>query len=625
MPVGPAWETDAMRRRSGSAGREGWATRTAAVAGSLLAGLLAVPGPALAQDGSPSPDAADGADEVEVPEPVPGDELCTLADQRLGEVSGLVATGDQYIVINDSQDFGFEDRQPVFFLDKDCQVVDQQVYPSRPWDPEALEYDPDANVLWIGDTGDNASGVGGGEGEPRPTTALWRMDLAGDRTPVIHRFVYPDGQMRDAEALLLDSDGVPIIVTKELNTAGLYQPTEVVPNNPPEQAVQLELVGEVSLPDTGTEHFLGAVGRQVITGAAVAPDRSRVVLRTYADAFEFDVADGDIVGAITDGEPRITPLPDEPQGETITYTPNGKRFLTISEIPEQQPDYVPTLLRYDRTEPPPPSQPAPAEGTGGGDSGRGFLDRLQLQDIINVIAAVGVLGLILVGVGVFGIVRSRRRAAAAGPDADGPEEREAPVTGRVSVGNSGAAAAAGAAGTAGVAGAAAPEPGWEPGMDGGHQPGVYASGTAAGYGGTEYGGTEYGGTGYGGAEYGGAEYAAGGYGGNEYGGNEYGGNEYGGREYGGTEYGGREYGGAAYGGSEYAGEYGDTGHGAAGYGDHRGTEYGGPGYGGREYGGAYRDEPYDQDWPQGGAHGSDYYSEDPDYPYEFRGRDPGRW
>lgn len=597
-----------MQRRSGSAGNEDRATRTAAVAVavSVLVVLLAGPGPALAQDGSPTPDGADG---VEVPEPVPGEELCALADQRLGEVSGLVATGDQYIVVNDSQDFGFEDRLPVFFLDQDCQVVDQQVYPTRPWDPEALEYDYDGNVLWVGDTGDNPSGVGGGEGESRPTTALWRMDLGGDRTPVIHRFVYPDGQMRDAEALLLDSDGVPIIVTKELTTAGLYQPTELVPNNPPEQAVQLELVGEVSLPETETEHFLGALGRQVITGGAVAPDRGRVVLRTYADAFEFDVADGDIVAAITDGEPRITPLPDEPQGETITYTPNGNRFLTVSEIPEQQPDYVPTLLRYDRTEPPPPSQPAPAQGAGG-DTGRSFLDRLQLGDIINVIAAVGVLGLILVGVGVFGIVRSRRRAAEADPDADGPDGREAPVTGRVSVGKSGTAAAAGAAGTV-VA-----EPGWEPGMDGGHQPGVYSAGGTPGYRGTEYGGAEYGGTEYGGAEYGGTGYPAGEYGSAGYAAGGYGGAGYAAGEYGRSEYGGAEYGGAEYGNAEY---------GAAGYGEYGGGEYGGAEYGGAEYGTAYREEPYDQEWSQGGARGSDYYSDDPDYPYEFRGREPGRW
>ncbi len=63
----------------------------------------------------------------------------------------------------------------------------------------------------------------------------------------------------------------------------------------------------------------------MITGAAVSPDRSRVVLRTYAEAYEWDVTDGDVVKAITSGVPRVTPLPDEPQGEAIAYTAGRHR------------------------------------------------------------------------------------------------------------------------------------------------------------------------------------------------------------------------------------------------------------------------------------------------------------
>ena len=57
---------------------------------------------------------------------------------------------------------------------------------------------------------------------------------------------------------------------------------------------------------------LDALGRIAITGAARSPDGTRVVLRTYADAFECDVTDGDVVAALTSGKPRVTPLPHEP-------------------------------------------------------------------------------------------------------------------------------------------------------------------------------------------------------------------------------------------------------------------------------------------------------------------------
>ena len=60
----------------------------------------------------------------------------------------------------------------------------------------------------------------------------------------------------------------------------------------------------------------------LVTGAARSPDGSKVVVRTYADAFEFDVPNGDIVKALTDGKPRATALAD-PFGEAIAYTPTA--------------------------------------------------------------------------------------------------------------------------------------------------------------------------------------------------------------------------------------------------------------------------------------------------------------
>ena len=716
-----------------------WWTTTAAACALALAGLAAFPGAAVAQESpEPEPEPSDSPPALHVPEPVPGEPVCEINDPRLVELSGMVAVGDQYIVVNDSQDFGFEARLPIFFLNQDCEVVDEQPFLiGRPLDPEGLEYDPQTQTLWVGDIGDNAAGVAGG-GETRPTVALWRVDLSGgDRTPVIHRFVYPDGQPRDAEALLIDGEGMPMIVTKTAGPAELYVPTELIPNNPPEQGVPLEKVGEFDPPDTGTPNRFQAPGRKTITGGAVAPDGSRVVLRTYADAFEFDVVDGDVAGAITEGEPRVTPLPDEPQGEAITYTSDGSHFLTVSEVGD---DGLPAVIaRYTPSVPPEPTPP-PAEPETPSESS-GFSLFNNVQDIINLIAAVGVVGLILVGVGVFGIVRARRRRAAAEDS-----EAAAPVTGRANLYGSGAAGGGGAPdgsgsptapGSPGGPDAAAHEQGWEPGA--GRPSGVYTS-QAAGegeypagppaagqqqppaggeYPGGEYGGGQYGGTTYSahaypenahpgneypgneyggqqqyaGQEYGGQQYAGGQYGGGEYGGHQYEGNEYGGNQYaggqyggaqyagheygshphaggeyaggqyGGDEYGGHQYEGGGYGGNEYAGaQYGGDGYGDGGYaGAEHGGQYGGAGYDqqgyGAQYGGAedyqaagYPPQPYPDQGQQpgaagyggegggtyhagdhqGGAHQGgatyqgggqpDYYSEDPDYPYEFRGQ-----
>jgi DNA-binding beta-propeller fold protein YncE len=150
---------------------------------------------------------------VEVPEPVPGEPVCEIVDPRLHSISGVVATDDGYIVVNDSQ---LDDSlRPIFFLDSTCAVVDEQsFFPGQPRDPEDLEFDPDTGVLWVGDIGDNQA-AGTNAGDPREWITLWRVDLSGgDRTPVVHRFDYPDVQPRDAEALLLNADGSPLIVTK---------------------------------------------------------------------------------------------------------------------------------------------------------------------------------------------------------------------------------------------------------------------------------------------------------------------------------------------------------------------------------------------------------------------------
>jgi hypothetical protein len=595
---------------------------TAAIAATCLVvapviGAVVGPGPAFAQSNAPS-EPPDGEEPV-APEAVPGEEVCSAGDPRLVEISGLVTLDDGYAVLNDGTEFA--DRQGVFILDAGCQVIDQILYPTPPRDPEDLALDRESNLLWIGDIGDNFETSGG---EPRLTVALWRVDLGGDRTPVIHRFTYPDGEPRDAEALLLTGDGTPIIVTKRIGAAELFVPEELRPSSAPEDSVPLEPVGEFSPQDTGAEHPLGAVAAQVVTGGANAPDNSTVVLRTYTDAYEFDVADGDVAGAVTNGEPRITPLPDEPLGEAITYTADGERFVTVSEVPPDA-EFTPVLLSYA------PAAPAASEEDGGGeaapaaDTGGGSLFD-SVQDIINVIAAVGVIGVLLVAAGIFGIVRARRRGSGGGGPGEPPGN--GPVTGRARL-------------------SGGPGDDHQPGWESGQPSGVYTSQASQG--------AEYGGAGYaGGAEYGSP--------GGEYQGTEYGSRQqHGGTEYGGTEYGGR--GAQGYGDGQYGGAPAEYGYGADPYrGGYREQSYdqeqewsnghrqqppAGPGYPGQGYQGqgdqgqAYQgqghpDQGYPAAAPEGGTYSGgtyqsappegyrDDYSDDPDYPYEFR-QQQGRW
>ncbi|MDG4829747.1 hypothetical protein O7627_10585 [Solwaraspora sp. WMMD1047] len=344
-----------------------------------------------------------------------GKKVCTVTDERLIELSGMIATESGYIVINDSSDSEAGER--VFLLDKKCAVTEAVRYGGNgPRDPEDLALSADGKTVWIADTGDNVTST-----ERRTSVVLWSMPVNGSSRPVLHRLTYPGGKPHDVEALLMGDDGTPYLITKSTGAAEIYRPTAALKKNNAE-GVPMEKAGELTLPKTTTANTFGPTGRVTITGAARSPDGARIALRTYADAFEWDLVDGDIVKTLTTGEPRATALAD-PFGEAIAYTPDGKTFLTVSDVGSLGEDATVEILSY-----PPAAQPAPEAAAGADadaaeETGRSWLDGLSLDDITYLIAGVGLLGAALVGAGVFGILRARRRPPRdeESPDPDSPD------------------------------------------------------------------------------------------------------------------------------------------------------------------------------------------------------------
>jgi hypothetical protein len=370
-----------------------------------------------------------------VPAMAAGKKVCTIQDERLGELSGLVASGSGYITINDSTERSSEER--IFYLSGKCGVGKNVQYSGDgPRDTEDLALSPDGKTLWIADIGDNP------DSNPRRTSvALWTMPVDGSKRPTIHRLAYPERKPHDAEALLVGGDNIPIIITKTGGKAELFSPTAALKANGA-TPVAMAKVGEVTLPKTATDNPFGAIGRLMVTGAARAPDGSRVVLRTYADAFEYDVAGGDVVKALTTGQPRVTPLDSDKFGESIAYSADGRSFLTVSDLGTLE-DTSNDLLRYTPAQAAPKATVAASAGGGKSGDGRSWVDDLTLQDITYLIGAVGVVGALLVGAGIFGILRARRRPPAdpagakvgAGGDdgGDGPTVGRQPVPGAAGV------------------------------------------------------------------------------------------------------------------------------------------------------------------------------------------------
>ncbi|OLT48609.1 hypothetical protein BJF85_12500 [Saccharomonospora sp. CUA-673] len=266
----------------------------------------AVPAPA-----APAPAPAAPADP-------PGPQTqCALSDPVLDEVSGLVADDDRWYAVND----GGDDLR-LYELDHGCGLRDVLVDPAVPYDVEDLGRTADG-TFWLADIGDNRGA--------RDTVAM--HELRPGEPSTLYRLTYPDGA-HDAEALLLDRDGTPHIVTKSFTgRSGIYRPAETMRSPGP---TPLERVGDVQMRPTGTPGGpVGAMGALLITGGAVSHDGRVIALRTYTDAYLYAVPDdGDLVRALTGaapgGEPVRVPLPDEPQGEAIAFQPDGT-LVSMSE------------------------------------------------------------------------------------------------------------------------------------------------------------------------------------------------------------------------------------------------------------------------------------------------------
>jgi hypothetical protein len=318
----------------------------------------------------------------------PGKAVCTVSGSGLTELSGLAVNGSQYVAMNDSNIDASAMR--VFVLDKSCRKVRSFSYPAQGRDPEDLLIKD--GVVWVADTGDDPLKPS------RPRIAVWRVPLNGSASGPF-RFAYPDGP-HDCEAMVFNAKGLPIFITKVATegAVGVYEATTKW--DPSGNPVPLTKVGVMKVQATGTESGMSSIGQKLVTGAATSPDGKRVVVRTYSDAYEFDVTGGDVAKAITTGTPRITPLPNEPQGEAITYSADGKYFLTLSDLT----DKPTTIMRYT---PMTPAKAAPTKAPA--DSGGSLLSGLGLSQATNIVIGVGVLGAVLIVAGLIGITRARRR------------------------------------------------------------------------------------------------------------------------------------------------------------------------------------------------------------------------
>lgn len=271
----------------------------------LAVGLLLLTAAGCASDDGAAPDiqprkagSTTSSASVEAAPAVPARTALVLEDPAITESSGLARSPLHAGVLYTHNDRG--SGPSLFAVDRRGTRAVLEVTGVEAFDWEDVATTPEGRI-WIADVGD------------RDRERSWvsvsvleePRDLVSLAVPAeTFQFVYPDGR-HDAEALLVHPVSARIyVVTKEAQGGAVY----AAPRRPAQGEVN-ELVKVADAPPN-------------VTGGDFAPDGRRLVLRNYRRAFVFD-------GFAAD--PDVVPLPEQEQGESVTFDATGTGLLVGSE------------------------------------------------------------------------------------------------------------------------------------------------------------------------------------------------------------------------------------------------------------------------------------------------------
>lgn len=263
-----------------------------------------------------------------VPEPIDAQVVAVVTDPRIDNASGLATSPDGRIMYT-HQDQGRS--TDVFGLDSQGKVqfaIHLPTGTNTDWeDMAAVSLAGGRRAIFLADTGDalsqrRAAGQSGRRdyriirvNEP-PSSTTGVVKATGVAT---YRLRYADGAVgRNAETLLVQPrTGHVFVVTKAEDGR---QPTSVWTAPADLRTQGVNTLTRV-VPDLSFSRA---------SGGAFSPSGDRIVIRNDDTAFVWWVDDGDVAGALAT-KPQRVPLPHQPQGEGVTFTPDGHSLLINSE------------------------------------------------------------------------------------------------------------------------------------------------------------------------------------------------------------------------------------------------------------------------------------------------------
>lgn len=254
----------------------------------------------------------------------PDPERFTVEDPRITESSGLAASSVHSGIYWTHNDSGF-DRADIYAVDsktgKTAATITLTGAGVQNRDLEAISIGPDGDI-YVGDIGDNQGGTW-------PEVWIYRFpepEKLRDQTvePTVYTVRYADGP-RDAESLAVHpKTGRVYIVGKNEDGEGLYAGPE-----------------ELSTGAVNTFERVATIDLWA-TDAAFSPDGTRLAVRGYFGGIMY-------AWKGKSGKPeRLGRLrvPIQKQGESVTFTPDGRALMFGTEGVGQ--DVEPVSLRGDQ-------------------------------------------------------------------------------------------------------------------------------------------------------------------------------------------------------------------------------------------------------------------------------------
>lgn len=181
--------------------------------------------------------------------------------------------------------------------------------------------------LYVGDIGNNKL--------ERPEQKIYRVkepglpaptEMSNKKNPLLTdaaeavAFKYPDTP-HDAEAMIVEpKSGDVYVLTKRLDGPSLV--FRIKPKFEMTTPITAERVGEVSLPAAPTG---------LLTGGGISPDGSRVVVCDYSGGYELKLGTGANFDEMWKQKPVPVYLGDRKQGESVTFSADGKSIFATSE------------------------------------------------------------------------------------------------------------------------------------------------------------------------------------------------------------------------------------------------------------------------------------------------------